>query len=319
MSASPGKRRSARGLRARTSSARPPIQKDAAATWTKSASATRARSRPGSSAWPESVGATSSRTAAPETSRRSGGTAIEASAASRSEERDDRSRLGHPAEPGCARLRLQRQQPEAAAGDEQQPDGDNGRDERPTSGLDEERRCERSSAGEQHPGEEEQPQQDRGERRTTAGRERRLGRGQAAPDAERKHALDRMPVVRDHAPADRVGAPRKAGAEGNHDGSVVPAEPSGRACEHGGAPPVHGPDAARRPDRVVEEQPHVLRRRRQHRAVGGLRADEARMRGRSRRKGERDEHERAESLQVVTWGRTSSKSSGSPGTKPRPR
>ena len=111
-------------------------------------------------------------------------------------------------------------------------------------------------------------------------------------------------------PANGVGAAAQPGAERDDEHAVVSGEQVGRAAEHGVAGGVDRPVAARRPDRVVEEQADVGRRSRQHVAVSRLRADEARVCRGDRREGERDDADREEPLSATSLRKDESSRSG---------
>ena len=161
------------------------------------------------------------------------------------DERDDCRRLRHAPEARRVGRRLEREQAEAPARDQHEARGDEGGLDAAPARLEQHPAAEGGTAREQDAHEKEQPQDDRGERRPSARRERGHGRRQAGADAEREHALDQVPVVRDHAPADGVGPAREPGAERDHERAVVSAEPPGRASEHRASRGVHGPVASR--------------------------------------------------------------------------
>ena len=156
-----GKRRRALGLPLATSRTSPPIQTAAAATWTKSASAIRLRWFRGSRACPASVGADELE------HRRPGGDDGDSRDRDRHErgrsadQSDDCGGLGHPAEPGRVGGRLDRQQPQPAGRDQDQA-GANDRGLQPTpTGLEQDAPRERRPAGDQHAGDEQEPEYDR--------------------------------------------------------------------------------------------------------------------------------------------------------------
>ena len=202
------------------------------------------------------------------------------------DERDDRGGLDDAAEPCGVGGRLDREQPEATAGDQHHPARDHRGLQPPAGRLEQEAAGERGAAGDEHAREKEEAEDDRCGRRAAARGERRHGTRLARPDRERQHPRLDVAVVRDGAPAHGVRPVRQAGPERDDERAVVPGEPVCGAAEHRSSLRVDRAVAAGRADLVVEEELHVVRGVRQHGAVGRLRADQPRVGGRRRREGE---------------------------------
>ena len=230
-------------------------------------------------------------TAAAEAARPSAGSASESERRTGARRRDDRGRLGEVAEAGRAAAGSIASSPKPPAAASPRPTPTTSVSRRPASSS--------LPVSAAPPATSRPPSSS--SRRSTAQAE---GPSPPAvsvatgfvPIPNATHARDEVAVVRDRAPANGVRALRQAGAQ--RDDQHAAALAARLAAEYRAAVRVDGQVAAGRADLVVEQQPHVRRRCREHGAVCRLGAEQARVRGGACRQRERQQNDGEADLAV---------------------
>ena len=191
---------------------------------------------------------------------------------------DRRDRIGDP-EAGRERP-VVRQEP---GGPEK--DGDERRHEqrRPAAARREAEQC--TACGDEETCEEEPARDNVAGARPCRRGQRGRRRGTPGSDRERDHSGLGVAVVGDDPPEHRVVPVSEAG---QRDDERLSTGHVRLAAEHGVAAVPDSADAGGGADRIVEDDAHLLRRAGEDRAVGGVRAEQHRMRGCRGREGERD-------------------------------